>query len=313
VSAPRETVRPSSPASSAYAPRYNREKSKYTHYSLSSRNYQPIDEDKVEPPVTPRKKDDIVLGRSTYKSVLEAAADIQRKYQEMNTKTDRRMGSEYEHLRPSYKPPERLDWRWRSISPDQSESTRKSSHQAQTESNSRLRSLQRPLPAAAKPPIPSARMEPQPEQRHVHEESNATKDLSARYVERVREVTASPAARRPTYNHSVKDPSRYLAANLSTGIYTSSRQKANKESSSASTKGLTENYRNAESQPSLPARQELREDNVTIRQPNQAYVPREIRSAMASLDYVKNTNLKQMVGRQGYGKPFFNTPVVLGI
>ena len=31
----------------------------------------------------------MVLGRSTYKSVLEAAADIQRKYQEMNTKTDR--------------------------------------------------------------------------------------------------------------------------------------------------------------------------------------------------------------------------------
>lgn len=241
---------------------------------LHSRTCRLINENEdYKEPSIPRE-DISTKYRANYKTVLEDTIKLQNMYRNINSTLPRNISDEYAHLRPGYK---------------QKDTTTSHvfvpSYQTRFEFNENRRSANFNL------------------QNNSTESSHRSRQMfenqmSAKF-DRIYKDATQPSATAPTFSHQVRNPHRYLAATLSTGIYNKSRCTMN--SPETKKKGFEVNYIRG-----------IKQDNEWNQKPNN-HIPREIRLAEKTFDFVRHTTLDKMRSRQAYGKPFFEIPLVVGI
>jgi len=142
--------------------------------------------------------------------------------------------------------------------------------------------------------------------------SSGVSNLEARTRHYYRDA-ATPSRCTPSYSYDVKSPTRYLAANLSTAIYSKKSADCSGDAYCTLENGLRMGREWSRS-PSRELTDELCTPiSATSASFSSRYVPRELRIAQNTLDFVLNYSPAKMKSRQGYGKPFFETPCVIGI
>jgi len=244
--------------------------------SINRRKYRSINENEdVQKNSVSREKSTLEARvRANYRSVLEDTIDIQNKYKNMGHFDYRNIDREYSAYRPGYSTEDKPET-----------GVFLPLHDSSTQ---RTRQENRPAPNSL-----SERTE------------KSTRNISERFVKMYREATEPPAATR-SFSFEVRNPYRYLAANLSTDSY-----------KSRSSYRSPEMRRKAERINPGPV-----EDNSARREANQGRessafsstrIPREIRLAEETLKFVQNYSVDKLNSRQAYGRPYYETPFVIGI
>jgi len=268
---------------------------------------------------------------ANYKTVLEEITHIQDKYKQSNQFKNKKVEKEYEYLCPDYKYKRDM-----SIFKPLSYDTNNSIHSREQSFTSK-RTYPAGSPAQKKNDAKSRQLknewQPGKTDPIINPKTVEEQHISDKYMRYFRE--ASVPSYKPTYASSVRSPSRYLAANLSTGIY--SHKNRVKTLTDEETSEKASGYRSAHSStvhnqhsttvhnqhPSavhVQPRQPF-DSQPTKYQPPQAvipahhssFAPREFSLAQSTYRYIQDYSIEKMKKGQGYGKPFFAAPFVLGI